>query len=127
MSEKLQSRIDAACGNSDALKALYQEIVDEIRKKSGTEPGVTKLVRVCDYVRLERIKDELSCDIEKRGVGQVENNGRQRYWKDNKSMSLLLKYMSQQQSILKSLGLGGVEPSADSCDDDDEDDGFDDV
>ena len=40
-------------------------------------------------------------------------------------MSLLLKYMSQQQSILKSLGLGGAEPGVDN--DEDDDDGFDDV
>lgn len=117
--------VAGACGGDAGLHSLYTDIVKRITEKTGSAPDGTKLIRICDYVRLEKIKGQLSRDIEERGVGRTETNGRQRYWKDNKSMSLLLKYMSQQQSILKSLGLGGAEPGVDN--DEDDDDGFDDV
>ena len=125
MNHELPALIDSACGGDPGLRSLYDDIVKKITEKAGATPDGTKLIRICDYVRLEKIKGQLSRDIEERGVGRTETNGRQRYWKDNKSMSLLLKYMSQQQSILKSLGLGGAEPGVDM--DEDDDDGFDDV
>lgn len=114
---------NATCVEDELLSGLYEDLTTMVTDKFGVLDG-TQQVRISDYVRLESIKGKLMTDIESRGVGRTETNGRQRYWKDNKSIGLLLKYMSQQQSILKSLGLGGVEPDADA---DEEDDGFDDV
>lgn len=109
--------------DDELLRGLHESLAAMVTEKFGSLDG-TQRVRINDYVRLESIKGKLMGDIERRGVGQAETNGRQRYWKDNKSIGLLLKYMSQQQSILKSLGLGGVEPDIDAGEDDD---GFDDV
>lgn len=123
MDTNKQDMVKAACGDDELLCGLYENLVAMVTEKFGTPDG-TQRVRISDYVRLESIKGKLMADIENRGVGRTETNGRQRYWKDNKSIGLLLKYMSQQQSILKSLGFGGVEPDADA---DEDDDGFDDV
>lgn len=123
MDTNKQDMVKATCGDDELLCGLYENLVAMVTEKFGTPDG-TQRVRISDYVRLESIKGKLMADIENRGVGRTETNGRQRYWKDNKSIGLLLKYMSQQQSILKSLGFGGVEPDADA---DEDDDGFDDV
>lgn len=123
MDTNRQDMVKATCGDDELLCGLYENLVVMVTEKFGTPDG-TQRVRISDYVRLESIKGKLMADIENRGVGRTETNGRQRYWKDNKSIGLLLKYMSQQQSILKSFGFGGVEPDADA---DEDDDGFDDV
>lgn len=123
MDANKQDMNQSACAEDELLNGLYENLVAMVTEKFGIPDG-TQRVRISDYVRLESIKGKLIADIESRGVGRTETNGRQRYWKDNKSIGLLLKYMSQQQSILKSLGLGGVEPDADA---DEDDDGFDDV
>lgn len=62
-------------------------------------------ILIADLVRGERLKDKLQQDIEARGTGGIERNGRQTYWKENKSIGTLMKLMDQQRRTLQALGL----------------------
>ena len=62
-------------------------------------------ILIADIVRNEGIKDKLRADIEVRGLGVSERNGRQTYWRENKSVSLLMKIVDQQRRTMQALGL----------------------
>lgn len=80
-------------------------------------------ILIADLVRNEELKEQLRRDIQKRGVGEMVRNGRQSYWRDNKSMSLMLKLADQQRRTLQALGL--IAKPRDQSDSMDDDDGFD--
>lgn len=103
-----------------ALAELYDELMGML-----TEPSATKKTMVADYVRLEKLKLLAMIEVEKRGVGFLESNGRQRYYKDTKAAALIPKYMEQQAKLLKKLGIDGGDDAA--ADENVETDGFDDI
>lgn len=113
MSTMLEARVQSVCGDSESLFELYTQIAALAEHHCGHPLDATETVQVLDYVRLESLKDKAYADIAKRGLGRMESNGRQSYWKDNKSAVLILRYMDQQKKILKGLGIGGSDPMMD--------------
>lgn len=79
-------------------------------------------ILIADLVRNEVLKEQLLLDIRKRGLGEMIRNGRQSYWRDNKSMSALLKLVDQQRRTLQALGL--IAKTRDQPESADDDDGF---
>lgn len=79
---------------------------------------------LADLVRDEDLKEQLRADIVKRGVGGEARNGSQRYWRENKSVTTLMKLMDQQRRTMQALGLIAKEINQPKGDEDD-DDGFD--
>lgn len=126
MTEAISARAAGICGDDPAASALYRELCAQVERRKGCVE-TTDAVRLMDYIRLEQLKARASEDIAARGLGRMENNGRQRYWKDNKSATLILKYMDQQSKILKALGLGGVDAGAEDGGDGDAGDDFDSI
>lgn len=118
MNEEYPARVRAVCGEDQAIADLYVEICGEVERVHGKPPSAAAIVQILDYVRLEQLKDRANEDIAQRGLGRMETNGRQRYWKDNKSAVLILKYMEQQRKILKGLGIGGADPMTEQDDSD---------
>lgn len=80
---------------------------------------------IADLVRSERLKERLSADIAQRGIGGEARNGTQRYWKDNKSVTQLIKLMDQQRRTMMALGLIARESSQPRAESDGDD--FDDL
>lgn len=62
-------------------------------------------ILIADIVRNEDLKQKLRDDIVKRGLGETARNGRQSYWRENKSVSLLMKLVDQQRRTMQALGL----------------------
>lgn len=108
MTDETRARVNAVCANDETARNLYADICAQFEETTGRPPNATDQVQMLDYVRLEQLKDRANADIAKRGLGRMESNGRQSYWKDNKSAVLILKYMDQQKKILKGLGIGGA-------------------
>lgn len=81
-------------------------------------------IMLADIVRGESLKEQLRADIAKRGMGEMAKNGRQTYWRENKSVATLMKLMDQQRRTLQALGLIAKDKNQ-PVTDDDEDDGFD--
>lgn len=123
MLEAMKARMTGLGGEDPVLSALYEEIYAALERQKGHALDVTDAVRLMDYCRLERLKEKADADIQERGLGRMEYNGRQKYWKDNKNTVLILKYMAQQDKILKALGItnpGLGDESGGDADDDDE-------
>lgn len=127
MNENLTAGGKNTFSDDTELAGLYCELCSELEQRMGRSAEPSEVVRLTDYVRLERLKRLADADIASRGMGRTETNGRQRYWKDNKSCVLILKYMEQQAKILKALGLTGSETEADGGGDDDAVDDFDSI
>ena len=83
-------------------------------------------VLIANVVRSEYLAEKLRNDIEKRGMGEMARNGRQSYWRENKSVGTLMKLMEQQRRTLQALGLiaRGKDQSGDADDDDGDFDKF---
>lgn len=126
MTEAISARAAGICGDDPAASELYRELCTRVEQRKGCIEA-TDAVRLMDYIRLEQLKARASEDIAARGLGRMENNGRQRYWKDNKSAILILKYMDQQSKILKALGLDSGDAGMESDGDDDAGDDFDSI
>ena len=77
-------------------------------------------ILIADLVRNETLKEKLRADIEKRGLGEMARNGRQSYWRENKSLNLLMKLNDQQRRTMQALGLIAKQAAvADDTDDGD--------
>lgn len=81
-------------------------------------------IMLADVVRNEKLKEQLNADIAKRGLGEMARNGRQSYWRENKSVSQLMKLVDQQRRTMQALGL--IAKQKDQPADNDDGDDFDD-
>jgi len=81
-------------------------------------------IMIADIVRNERLKEQLNVDITNRGLGEMARNGRQSYWRENKSVSQLMKLVDQQRRTMQALGL--IAKQKDQGSDKDDGDDFDD-
>lgn len=60
---------------------------------------------IADYAYAEQVKSQLRADIRERGIGQERQNGRQKYWAENKSLAQFRAYADQQRKHLAELKL----------------------
>ena len=60
------------------LDGLYCELCSELEQRTGRSAEPSEVVRLTDYVRLERLKRLADADIAARGMGRMEANGSQR-------------------------------------------------
>ena len=127
MNDTIIARARSAFGENASMAGLFCELCEELEQRRGRPLTAIEAVQLTDYVRLEQLKERADADVAARGLGKMESNGRQRYWKDNKSTVLVLKYMEQQNRILKALGLGAASAEADGGSDDDAVDEFDSI
>ncbi len=81
-------------------------------------------IMIADVVRNEKLKEQLNADIAKRGLGEMARNGRQSYWRENKSVSQLMKLVDQQRRTMQALGL--IAKQKDQSSESDDGDDFDD-
>lgn len=110
----------------DAVAAArFETLAEEMLCGDGTlRPQ--HAVLIANVVRSEYLAEKLRNDIEKRGMGEMARNGRQSYWRENKSVGTLMKLMEQQRRTLQALGLiaRGKDQSGDADDDDGDFDKF---
>lgn len=98
-------------------EARYEALADALGGTETLQPQQALLL--ADLVRGDLLKRQLQADIEKRGMGEQVRNGRQCYWRDNKSVGTLLKLMDQQRRTLQALGLIAKDaPARKDADDD---------
>ena len=108
-----------------AAAARFETLAEEMLCGDGTlRPQ--HAVLIANVVRSEYLAEKLRNDIEKRGMGEMARNGRQSYWRENKSVGTLMKLMEQQRRTLQALGLiaRGKDQSGDADDDDGDFDKF---
>lgn len=108
--------------DDEGSAALFDALADELGGGDAIRPQ--QALMLADVVRYERLKAKLQADIEQRGLGGMERNGRQSYYKENKSVGMLTKLMDQQRRMMQALGL--VKATKDQPTEPDDDGGFDD-
>jgi hypothetical protein len=104
------------------VNQLQADITAQYEQRYKRKPAGTAQIAIEDYARLETLKRSLYADIETRGVMTTESNGRQRYVREHKALTLLPKYIEQQHKLLVRLGLDSKDEAEDSDPDDDFDD-----
>lgn len=97
----------------------FDLLAEELGGSDALRPQQAMLL--ADLVRGDALKELLRRDIEQRGLGGEARNGRQHYWRENKSVSTLMKLMDQQRRTMQALGLIARE-AVRSRGDEDEDD-----
>lgn len=100
--------------------AQFDALVEQLGGPDVLRPQQAIMIR--DIVENEQLKEQLRSDIRERGLGRKESNGRQSYWRENKSVALLMKLNEQQRRTLQALGLitrqgGNGQPDTDDGDD----------
>ena len=105
----------------DQAAAMFDALAAELGGPDGITPQ--KAIMLADVVRYEDLKALLRADIRKRGVGETAKNGRQQYFKENKSVATLAKIIDQERRQLQALGL--AKATKDPPDEDQNDDDFD--
>ena len=99
--------------------AQFELLADELGGTEVLRPQQAMLL--ADLVRADALKEMLRADIAARGIGGEARNGRQHYWKENKSVSTLMKLMDQQRRTMQALGLIAREAARPRGDEDDDD------
>ena len=99
---KLQCGIDFFPGNELAAQR-FDALAVELGGLEVLRPQ--HAIMIADVVRNEDLKQQLREDISKRGLGEMARNGRQTYWRENKSVSMLMKLTDQQRRTMQALGL----------------------
>ena len=66
---------------------------------------IQQAMLLADLVRGNALKAMLQADIASRGIGEEARNGRQKYYRENKSVTTLMKIMDQQRRTMQALGL----------------------
>lgn len=79
---------------------------------------------VGDIADMEQTKQLFKRDIKERGIGQERNNGRQKYWQENKCVPQLRAFMEQQRKHMAELRITAAGRKAATVP---IDDGFDDI
>lgn len=98
----------------------FDQLVEQLGGADVLRPQ--QAILIVDVVSNERLKEQLRADIATRGLGRKESNGRQSYWRENKSIPLLLKIVDQQRRTMQALGLIAKQAGKDQPDQDDGDD-----
>lgn len=101
--------------------ATYDALAENLGGPESIAPQ--KAIMLADVVRYEEMKELLRADIKARGLGAMAKNGRQQYYKENKSVAMLAKIIDQERRQLQALGL--AQKTKDPPDEDLNDDGFD--
>lgn len=89
--------------NDELAAERFDAIAAEINNPEDLRPQ--HAIMIADIVRNEKLKEQLNADIAKRGLGEMARNGRQSYWRENKSVSQLMKLVDQQRRTMQALGL----------------------
>lgn len=105
----------------DQAAAMFDALAAELGGPDGITPQ--KAIMLADVVRYEDLKVQLQADIRARGLGGMAKNGRQQYYKENKSVAMLAKVIDQERRQLQALGL--AKATKDPPDEELNDDGFD--
>ena len=103
-----------------AAAKLYDELIDQL---AADEVTPQQRILIGDIVQGERMKAQLRADIDKRGIGAETWNGRQKQYRENKSIATHVKLSDQQRRAMMALGLIAREKgtaSGDAGDDFDE-------
>ena len=100
--EQIQTGSDYFPGNDRAAQR-FDAIANELGGLEQIRPQ--QAILIADVVRNEDLKQQLRDDIAKRGLGEMARNGRQQYWRENKSVSMLMKLTDQQRRTMQALGL----------------------
>lgn len=104
--------------NNENAAARFDLLAEELGGCETLRPQ--QAILLADLVRADELKEKLIADIEKRGIGSEALNGRQRYWRENKSVSTLMKLMDQQRRTMQTLGLIAKELNLAKTDDDED-------
>lgn len=99
---RIQTGSDYFPGNARAAQR-FDAIANELGGLELIRPQ--QAILIADVVRNEDLKQQLRDDIAKRGLGEMAKNGRQQYWRENKSVSMLMKLTDQQRRTMQALGL----------------------
>lgn len=83
---------------------LYDALTDEYQTQYGP-PTETAALIIRDICVMEQTKQQLLEDVRKRGVMEKVVNGRQSYWRENKSISAAKQLADQQRKHLAELKL----------------------
>lgn len=108
--------------NDEPASEHFDAIAAELGDPESLRPQ--HAIMIADIVRNEKLKEQLNADIAKRGLGEMARNGRQSYWRENKSVSQLMKLVDQQRRTMQALGL--IAKQKDQSMDNDDGDDFDD-
>lgn len=97
--------------SSERARTLYDRLC---RACDTRDDGITDADQaiVGDIAYEEQIKELLEADIQERGIGKEQRNGRQTYWAENKSLGQLRAYSEQQRKQLSELRLTPVRRKA---------------
>ena len=102
---------------------MYDRLCDACEKRPDGMTDADQMM-VADVAYAEQIKQLLMDDIEQRGLGEECRNGRQKYWRDNKSPAQLRAYTEQQRKHLAELKLTPCKRQAAAIEIDDEFESF---
>lgn len=93
---------------SERAKVLYERLTQQV----GAERMITASIdsMLCDIAYLEELKEKFEADIGKRGPTELFQQGRQRLYRENKSVAGLCRVTDQQRKLLAALKL--IQPSA---------------
>ena len=100
-------------------RKMYNRLCDacERRQEGMTDPDQ---MLVADIAYAEQMKQALMKDIEERGLGREYSNGRQRYYRENRSPAQIRAFSEQQRKHMAELRLtpGGRKAATVELDDD---------
>ncbi len=98
--------------------AYYEDLAGQVGKARMLTPSVDYMLR--DIAYLEQLKEEFEQDIEKRGATELFAQGRQKLYRENKSVAGLCRVTEQQRKLLAALKLiqpgGDDEPAQEEAD-----------
>lgn len=83
---------------------IYDMMCDACEKREGGMTDADQML-CADIARAEQIKQMCLADITDRGLGRERSNGRQRYYAENKSCSVLRAFTEQQRKCMAELKL----------------------
>lgn len=103
---------------SQRARAYYEDLAEQVGKLRMLTPSVDYMLR--DIAYLEQLKEEFERDIEKRGATELFQQGRQKLYRENKSVAGLCRVTDQQRKLLAALKLiqpgGDDEPAQEEAD-----------
>lgn len=87
----------------------YEDLAGQVGKARMLTPSVDYMLR--DIAYLEQLKETFELDIEKRGATELFVQGRQKLYRENKSVAGLCRVTDQQRKLLAALKL--IQPTGD--------------
>lgn len=103
---------------SQRARAYYEDLAGQVGKARMLTPSVDNMLQ--DIAYLEQLKEAFELDIEKRGATELFAQGRQKLYRENKSVAGLCRVTEQQRKLLAALKLiqpgGDDEPAQEEAD-----------